>query len=80
MSPLFDIGPSRKALEYKREKEPWILVDDTSVKGRLVRYLSGGGMRTFGRTLSQDAARRRHRRFMAVSALIAVCWLLLWLV
>jgi hypothetical protein len=80
MSPFFNIGGSRKAHERESDKVPWILVDDLSMKGRLVHYLSGGGMRTFGRTLSQDVARRRHRRFMFVSAAIAVSWLVLWLV
>lgn len=75
MSPLPHIGSSRKAVESKSGKMPWMLVDDTSAKGRLVHYLSGGGMRTFGRTLSQDLARGRHRRFFAAAFSLAALWL-----
>lgn len=54
---------------------PWILGDETSAYGKLVRYLSGGGMRTFGRTLRQEQVRRRQNRFLTVVAALGVVWL-----
>ena len=44
---------------------------------RLFHYISGGGMRTFGRTLRQEVRSRRQTRFLIVSALLAAGWLLL---
>lgn len=62
------------AHSYTRSETPWILGDQQSFSGKLIRYISGGGMRTFGRTVKQEEARRRHRRFLVVSALLTVIW------
>lgn len=65
------LGSSR----VRGEDCPWILGDETSAYGKLVRYLSGGGMRTFGRTLGQERARRRQNRFLAFAAVLGIVWL-----
>ena len=44
---------------------------------RLYHYISGGGMRTFGRTLEQDARSRRQTRFLVFFAAALAVWLLL---
>lgn len=67
--------------DYTRSETPWILGDDhRSVYGKLIHYLSGGGMRTFGRTVRQEEIRRRHRRFLAFAAVFAACWLIMYLI
>lgn len=44
------------------------------VKWRLFRYLSGGGMRAFGRPSGQELLIRRQTRFLWLAAVLAVCW------
>jgi len=63
---------------YTRSKSPWILSDGTSVCGRLVHYLSGGGMRAFGRTVRQEEIRCRHARFWVAVAALAALWMVFW--
>ena len=63
---------------YTRSRTPWIMAD-SSVCGKLVHYISGGGMRAFGRTVRQEEIGRRHRRFWAVAAALAVSWLAFWI-
>ena len=46
----------REAHPYTRSKSPWILGDHSSMYGKLIHYLSGGGMSTFGRTVRQEEA------------------------
>ena len=60
---------------YTRSRTPWILADHRGAYGKLLHYISGGGMRTFGRTVHQEESRLRQRRFFVVSALIAAIWL-----
>lgn len=62
------------AHSYTRSKSPWILEDHRSVYGRLIHYLSGGGMRTFGRTVRQEEMLIRQRRFVAVASVLGVLW------
>lgn len=66
---------------YTRLSVPWEMDDPKAenLYGRLLRYLSGGGMRTFGRTANQQRARRRQRRFALYVGIYAVLWLLLCL-
>lgn len=64
---------------YTRDKLPWQHVEYKSDYGDLIRYLSGGGMRAFGRTIAQDRARRRHRRFYVISAVLFAIWLVFYL-
>lgn len=59
---------------YTRSETPWILAEHVSVYGKLVQYLSGGGMGAFGRTVRQEEARRRHRRFLVACGFLAALW------
>lgn len=61
---------------YTRSKAPWILDEHPSIYGRLIHYLSGGGMRTFGRTVQQEEVRLRQLRFLLVMAVLVVLWAL----
>lgn len=60
---------------YTRSSTPWILSEHQSAYGKLIHYLSGGGMRVFGRTVRQEEIRRRHALFGLAAALFAVLWL-----
>lgn len=64
------------AHEYTRSKSPWIISEDKSVYGKLVHYISGGGMRAFGRTVHQEEVHRRHVRFCVEVAVFGVLWFL----
>ncbi|MBR1587626.1 MAG: hypothetical protein IJ658_04790 [Kiritimatiellae bacterium] len=50
------------------------------VKWRLFRYLSGGGMRAFGRSSGHELLIRRQTRFLWLAGALAVCWILFCLV
>lgn len=73
------------AHSYTRSREPWRMDSYTAARGRtssgkvygwkLFHYLSGGGMRTFGRTVAQEVRSRRQTRFLVVAALLAAVWL-----
>jgi len=65
---------------YTRAKSPWILSARESTCGKLIHYLSGGGMRAFGRTVRQEEIRRRHGVFWGVAALLAALWVVFWIV
>lgn len=45
--------------------------------GKLIHYLSGGGMRVFGRTTGQEEAKIRQTRFLVVAGVLATVWLVL---
>ena len=64
---------------YTREDLPWQLVEYHSDYGKLIHYLSGGGMKVFGRTVAQERAQRRHRRFYMLSAVAFTVWLAFYL-
>ena len=64
---------------YTRSESPWILANQDSACGKLMRYLSGGGMRAFGRTVRQEETRRRHLRFWVLAAMFSVLWLGFWI-
>ena len=68
----------RAAHEYTRSSAPWIIPDSRTPGDRLMHYLSGGGMRAFGRTIRQEEVSLRHRRFWEVSAVLAALWLVFW--
>ena len=67
----------REAHPYTRSKSPWILGEHSSMYGKLIHYLSGGGMSTFGRTVKQEEVRLRRRRFFIAAGVIAAVWTLL---
>ena len=62
---------------YTRSDSPWIIEQHKSAYGKLIHYLSGGGMRTFGRTVRQEGVRRRQRRFCIEFVVLALVWLAL---
>ena len=62
---------------YTRSDVPWSISTTKSVRGKLIDYISGGGMRTFGRTVRQEEVRRKQLRFLAVAAVLAAVWFLL---
>ena len=80
----------RDAHPYTRSKLPWKLESDRNVHGenskgvrfgwKLFHYISGGGMRTFGRTVQQEELNARQNRFLVVAGAAAALWLalLLW--
>lgn len=70
----------RAAHAYTRADAPWIIDDvpKSGVCARLMHFISGGGMRTFGRTVRQEAARRRHRRFFIWSGAFGIVWALFY--
>lgn len=72
---------------YTRSSEPWRMGCNTRAHGRTVsgktygwrlfHYISGGGIKAFGRTLRQDIRSRRQSRFLVVSAALFVAWVCL---
>ena len=62
---------------YTRSDAPWAMSTSETAQDRLVNYISSGGMRIFGRTVRQEEVRRSQLRFLAVSAALAVLWVLL---
>lgn len=63
---------------YTRSDTPWILGEYVSKYGKLIHYLAGGGMKTFGRTIEQERVRRRQSRYLAWSGVLAVVWVLFY--
>ena len=62
---------------YTRSDVPWSISTAKSARGKLIDYISGGGMRTFGRTVRQEEVRRKQLRFLALAAVLAAVWFLL---
>ena len=62
---------------YTRSDVPWSISTARSARGKLIDYISGGGMRTFGRTVRQEEVRRKQLRFLAVAAVLAAVWFFL---
>ena len=72
---------------YTRSTVPWVHEENRDAAGetsdgkrfgwRLFHYLSGGGMRAFGRTVRQEEIERRQNRFLAGAAVFAAVWLVL---
>ena len=75
---------------YTRSKVPWRLDAYRDASGetsggvrfgwKLYHYISGGGMRTFGRTVQQEELNAKQNRFLLAAAAAAALWLslLLW--
>lgn len=61
--------------EYTRSDSPWIITESDTAYGKMINYISGGGMRTFGRTVRQEEVLRKRIRFLSGAAALAVCWL-----
>ena len=62
---------------YTSDKLPWKMV---LIENRLVRYIAGGGMMAFGRTLEQDKRERRQNRFLVWTGAITIIYLILMFV
>lgn len=60
---------------YTRSSVPWKITGYSSAYGKLIHYISGGGMRTFGRTVRQEEVRMRQVRFGIVLACLWALWL-----
>ena len=72
---MVHVSPLDSRHSYTRSRTPWILDDYRGVYGKLIHYISGGGMRTFGRTVHQEEVRLRQMRFLRVAAALAALWL-----
>ena len=69
---------------YTRSKEPWRLDVYREAKGetttgkkfgwRLFHYISGGGMRTFGRTVQQEEKDTKLTRFLVAAGVLGAVW------
>lgn len=66
------------AHDYTRSKTPWILGDRVSPCGKLIKYLSGGGLKSFGRTVVQEEAHTKHVRFVTAASVFGVLWALFY--
>ena len=72
---------------YTQSKVPWRLDEYQEAYGetskgkrfgwKLFHYISGGGMRTFGRTVQQEELGARQTRFLVVAGVVAALWLAL---
>ena len=70
---------------YTSADVPWSMDVDSSIegaeegadpsRGRLFRYLAGGGMRAFGRPSGHLLQLRRQERFLWIAGVLAVFWL-----
>ncbi|MBO5940858.1 MAG: hypothetical protein J6R18_06675 [Kiritimatiellae bacterium] len=63
--------------EYTSVDVPWEI--DVDQGRKLFRYLRSGGVKAFGCTSQKAAQFRRQNRFLAIFAVMASIWLLLWL-
>ena len=61
---------------YTRSDVPWAITVGETAYAKMIGYISGGGMRTFGRTVRQEEARRRQRTFLVVAAGLIGLWVL----
>ena len=82
-------GIVRDAHAYTRSKSPWLLdayrdAHGETTKGKkfgwkLFHCLSGGGMRTFGRTVAQEEADIKRTRFLVASGVMGLVWFIFWI-
>lgn len=85
----FTFGVSIDNRPYTRSKAPWRIDAYKEAKGettkgvkfgwRLFHYLSGGGMKVFGRTIKQEEADIKRNRFLVGAGIFAFIWFLLWI-
>ena len=76
------VGPAHG---YTSSPTPWRLDVNLDAKGetttgkkfgwKLFHYISGGGMRMFGRTVEQEEADASQNRFLAAMGVLFVFWL-----
>lgn len=75
----------KSAHAYTRSEMPWLLGTcrekmKKSTRGgvfgwKLFHYLSGGGMRAFGRSIEQEEMSWRQTRFLRVCGVLGLVWL-----
>ena len=71
----------RRRHAYTSTNIPWAMDVDSegtpsgSSKGKLFHYLSGGGMRAFGRPSGHELLMRRQSRFLWLAGVLVACWL-----
>lgn len=75
----------RDAHAYTRSRMPWMLDADQEAKEatshgskfgwKLFHYISGGGLKSFGRTVEQEEADAKRSRFLFRASLLGVAWL-----
>lgn len=64
---------------YTRSKASWRLESAArTAREKLYRYISGGGMSAFGRTITQQERDERQTRFFVAIGILAAVWLILW--
>lgn len=66
----------RDAHAYTRSKTPWLL---DAYHKKLFHYLSGGGLRSFGRTVEQEETEAKRTRFLVRSAIALALWFWFWI-
>lgn len=59
---------------YTRSDVPWNMSVGETAYAKMISYISGGGMRTFGRTVQQEVVLRRQRKFLVVFVVLTVLW------
>ncbi len=61
---------------YTRSHVPWQLdaYEKNHPSFKLFHYISGGGMKSFGRTIRQEEVSVRQTQFLIVSAVLGVVW------
>ena len=62
---------------YTRSGVPWAMATSRTPRDRMRNFISGGGMRIFGRTVRQEEVKRKQLRFLTVVAVLAILWVLL---
>lgn len=60
---------------YTRSDVPWAISVGETAYAKMISYISGGGMKTFGRTVRQEEVRRRQMRFLVVFSVLVALWL-----
>ena len=63
---------------YTRSTTPWIIDERMLKTKKLIHYISGGGMRSFGRTVSQEETLRRHIRFYVFAGIFGIIYFALY--
>lgn len=56
---------------------PWTVAEFSN---RLIKYIAGGGMMAFGRTIEQDIRDRKQSRFLTAMGVVGTIYLILWII
>lgn len=90
MNSVFHTSVVRPAHAYTRSRLPWLMDVDTDADGetatgkkfgwKLFHYISGGGIRSFGRTVEQEEMDAKRTRFLASCSVAAVVWTIFYFI